>query len=284
LPQHGQLSDPDASIITSDQLPYPLAEGKIQLLYTPNICFVGKDTFEFQADDFDTSSDGGRSASATVSLFHPMILNTGFEQNLPADWTILDGYSDDLTWSWTQMNEETMMVVDSDAAGQVFMDESLVTPDLDCSRLNFVRLVFDHNFIFNSYEIADVDIRIDGGSWQNLARYQGQDEYGIADLDVTSIAAGHRSVQFRWHYYDAFWDWFWAIFHVAVIGGSVPATGDFDEDCDVDLSNFAELAAAWQSTQGHPAFNPRLDIAEPFGQIDLADLIVFAEHWTIRLP
>jgi hypothetical protein len=284
LPGHGTLNDPDSGVIATIQLPYALPEGKNQVVYTPHSCFLGTDRFSYAADDFDPTAEGGMSQPEDISLFHPVVMDTNFETGLPAGWTIVDGYSDGNTWGWEPSGNEGMMVVDSDAAGKVFLDESLVTSAINCSRFQQVRLVFDHNFIFNSNEIADVDVRVDGGEWQNLARYSGGDEYGVADLDASALAAGHRSVQFRWHYYNAYWDWFWAVFRVSVVAGSGAAAGDFEEDCDVDLANFAQLAAAWQSQTGQPAYNPACDLAEPIGVIDIGDLMVFAENWMIRQP
>jgi hypothetical protein len=284
LPGHGTLSDPDTGVLAKTQLPYALPEGKNQLVYTPHPCFLGTDRFSYAADDFDPTAEGGMSKPAEAALTHPVVMDADFETGLPAGWTIVDGYSDGNTWAWTQSGNEGMMVVDSDAAGKVFLDESLVTGAINCSRYRQVRLVFDHNFLVNSNEIADVDVRVDGGDWQNLRRYQGQDAYEIADLDASKWAAGHRSVQFRWHYYSAWFDWFWAVFRVSVVAGSGAVAGDFEEDCDVDLANFAQLAAAWQSRSGQPAYDPACDLAEPIGVIDLADLMVFAENWMIRLP
>ncbi|NLH15290.1 MAG: hypothetical protein GX455_01800, partial [Phycisphaerae bacterium] len=283
LPGHGSLSDPDRGIITAEQLPYALAEGKKQLVYTPRPCFLGVDRFVYLANDFDLTADGGMSEPADITLTHPVVLNADFEAGLPNGWTIVDGYSDGNTWAWTESGSEGLMVVDSDIAGEVFMDESLVTPVIDCSHYNQVRIVFDHNFIFFSDEIADVDIRIDGGSWQNLARYQEQDAYEIAELDASAYAAGHSSVQFRWRYHNAWYDMFWAVFRVTVLAGQ-SAAGDFEEDCDVDLANFADLAAVWQSQAGQDIYDPACDIAEPLGFVDLADLTSFCENWMVRLP
>jgi hypothetical protein len=284
LPEHGTLSDPDAGVIAKTQLPYALAEGKNQVVYAPRPCFLGTDRFSYAANDFDPTADGGMSVPAEGTLTHPVVMDTKFETGLPAGWTIVDGYSDGNTWGWEPSGNEGMMVVDSDVAGKVFLDESLVTGAINCSRYRQVRLVFDHNLLVNSNEIAEVDVRVDGGDWQNLQRYAGGDEYGVADLDASALAAGHRSVQFRWHYYNAYWDWFWAVFRVSIVAGSGAAAGDFEEDCDVDLANFAQLAAAWQSQTGQPAYDPVCDLADPIGVIDLGDLMVFAENWMIRLP
>ncbi len=283
LPRHGSLSDPDMGIITADQLPYALSEGKKQIVYSPRPCFVGEDRFSYSANDFDLTTDGGMSEPAEVFLTHPVILNADFEAGLPKDWTILDGYSDGNTWAWTESGQEGMMIADSDAAGEVFMDESLISPVIDCRAFNQIRLVFDHNFIFFSDEIADVDIRINGGAWHNLIRYQEQDKFEIASLDVSTLAAGQSVVQFRWRYYNAYYDLFWAIFRVTVLAGHA-AAGDFEEDCDIDLTNFADLAAAWKSQNGQESFDPACDIAEPFGSIDLADLTLFCQNWMIHLP
>jgi hypothetical protein len=57
-------------------------------------------------------------------------------------------------------------------------------------------------------------------------------------------------------------------------------TGDFDGDCDAGLSDFAMLASAWLTAEGHPRYNPACDVAlPPDGFIDWRDLKLLAENW-----
>ena len=57
-------------------------------------------------------------------------------------------------------------------------------------------------------------------------------------------------------------------------------SGDFDGDCDVDLSDFALLAGAWLMESSDALWNPLYDISEPKdGAINVLDLAVFSERW-----
>jgi glucose/arabinose dehydrogenase len=57
-------------------------------------------------------------------------------------------------------------------------------------------------------------------------------------------------------------------------------TGDFDEDCDVDLADFAMLALAWLTKPGDAKWNPDYDISDANdGIIDMLDLDVFINNW-----
>jgi len=61
--------------------------------------------------------------------------------------------------------------------------------------------------------------------------------------------------------------------------GSNPA--DFDESGNVNLTDFAELAAAWLSS---PA-DPKYDISQPADDlIDVSDLTVLADYWLWQAP
>ena len=57
-------------------------------------------------------------------------------------------------------------------------------------------------------------------------------------------------------------------------------TGDFDEDCDVDMADFAMLALAWLTQPGDAKWNPAYDISNPNdGIIDMLDLDAFIDNW-----
>lgn len=156
------------------------------------------------------------------------IYETDFTGGLPDEWSIVDGYSDGKTW--TSSNPEsrsntnwtgTFMIVDSDWAGFVDMDEELITPSIDCSAYTDVTLKFRHYFMQCGSEICDVDVRVSGGSWQNVVRYQEVDASGLVVLDLSSIAGGQADVQIRWHYYDANYDYYWGIDDVEICSGSL---------------------------------------------------------------
>jgi uncharacterized membrane protein len=63
------------------------------------------------------------------------------------------------------------------------------------------------------------------------------------------------------------------------------ARGDSEPDRDVDLEDFAVLAAAWKAHQGDENYNRFCDIAEPEdGVIDELDLAVFAGNYLAEAP
>ena len=57
---------------------------------------------------------------------------------------------------------------------------------------------------------------------------------------------------------------------------------DMDDDGDVDLYDFAVLAAAWQSSPGDENWNRCCDVSEPAdGVIDLMDLAALVDQWLV---
>ena len=175
------------------------------------------------------------------------------------------------------------MIVDSDYAQWADMDEQLITQSIDCTGLVNVKLRFKHDFHHWSDELCDVDVRVNGGVWQNAARYQGADYQGLVELALSGFGAdGDPNVQIRWHYYNAQYEYYWGIDDVQIIA-TVPGqavAGDFDSDCDVDYDDLAILVSAWLTTPGQPNWNPACDIAEPNDNIiNELDFAVFAESW-----
>jgi len=168
----------------------------------------------------------------TVPTEPTVMYSTDFAGGLPAGWSIVDGYSDGKTW--TSLNpgarshtcwSGTFMIVDSDWAGFVDMDEELITHEIDCSGYESIRLSFSH--CYNSWsgdETGDVDVRVGGGAWQNVARYHGDDSSGVHEIDLSTIADGESEVRIRWRYYGANYDWYWGVDDVEITGESTSWT------------------------------------------------------------
>jgi glucose/arabinose dehydrogenase len=80
--------------------------------------------------------------------------------------------------------------------------------------------------------------------------------------------------------------------YIVDLGGEVfkivckpAASGDFEGDCDVDLTDFAMFALAWSTQLGDAQWNPKYDISDPRdGIINLNDLAVFVEEWLTGHP
>jgi len=86
------------------------------------------------------------------------------------------------------------MLVDSDAAGNVDMDEQLIL-QVDCGGWKTIRLQFDHHFkeyYADPAEIGDVDVSINEGAWQNLVRYQYESFERPEMLNLPAAARGSR--------------------------------------------------------------------------------------------
>ena len=56
--------------------------------------------------------------------------------------------------------------------------------------------------------------------------------------------------------------------------------GDFDNQCDTDMADFAVFSDAWLTGVGNISWNPVCDISiPPDGTIDTYDLAIFAQYW-----
>ncbi len=148
-------------------------------------------------------------------------------------WTIVNGGTGSgpaSTWTTTNPGGRSlglvapMFIADSDELGTgLSMDEELVSPAVDCTGQASVRLQYRHDFHWYSggqNEKGDVQVRssLTGGAWTTVAGYAGADASGVVTLDVSAQAAGAADVQVRFHYYDAVYEWWWAVDEVYLLG------------------------------------------------------------------
>jgi hypothetical protein len=191
-------------------------------------------------DLVDIQSAGGGLFSEALELVRAAVgdepLATEFGDDFSAgqgSWTIVDGGTGSgaaRTWTTTNPGARTLpltaplFIADSDELGSGFlMDEALASPSIDCSGLLGVRLQFRHDFHWYSGgqdEQADVQVRssLTGGSWTTVANFSGADASGVETLDISALAAGASDVQVRFHYYNAVFEWWWAVDDVFLLG------------------------------------------------------------------
>jgi hypothetical protein len=55
--------------------------------------------------------------------------------------------------------------------------------------------------------------------------------------------------------------------------------GDVNHDGKVDVRDVSLIGAAYASSVGSPNWNPNADIAEPFGKVDLLDIVACTLHY-----
>ena len=173
----------------------------------------------FFNENFNAGLPGTWSADAYWKDDDPGNRNTNFDDTYTPG-TIQVGYD---VW------DPPFMIVDSYYEGTVNIDASLISPIIDCSMYSDIRLVFNNwfqNYESGNQEKGDIDIRINGGAWQNVARF--------IDNYYTAVDAGRdvvirlpqsvdyqSNVQIRWHYYNANEEWFWGIDDVRLMGNMI---------------------------------------------------------------
>lgn len=242
---------------------------------------------------YNDDDDGSGAAAVSTDTADIYPVSEDFTGGIGAGWTIVDGYTDGETWraanegeystkpNWDETLTGEFFIVDSDFTPPANMDEQLITPTFDCSSYGTVTLSFRHQFVYNAGEYGDVDIKVDGGGWQNILRYQSSTS-GDVEVDITAIAAGHSAVQVRWYYHNAYYDWYWGIDNVLIAGvsESVSVKGDLEPDCDVDFADFARFGQGWLSTEGGSNWNEACNLAEPGDTvINALDLAVLVQNW-----
>ncbi|MBN2828790.1 MAG: choice-of-anchor D domain-containing protein, partial [Candidatus Cloacimonetes bacterium] len=196
---------------------------------------VGTDATSTQ--NLTISNTGGQALSYTIApeASSGVLLDENFDTGLPGDWQIVDAGTSTDTWQnianyggTNSIDGTSFMFVDSDAAGSgVTVDEQLITPTVSCSGVQALYLDFDHFFQFYSSggaEKAEVDVW-DGSTWQNVlsmtsANVGSWTTPDHQNIEITDYA--NSELRVRFHYYDADYDWFWAVDNVTITatGGS----------------------------------------------------------------
>ncbi len=154
----------------------------------------------------------------TSSIFY-----VDLTQSLPGDWTIINGGNTVDTWTYLE-GGFGVFCDDRSAGSAAVMDEQLISPIVDCSRLTSVTLVYFHNFNGGSKtntDQGDVYVSNDGGtSWNNVATYlPGTLRQGTDTIDITSLAAGQSKVMINFHFRDfGKYGYWWQVFNVRISG------------------------------------------------------------------
>lgn len=63
-----------------------------------------------------------------------------------------------------------------------------------------------------------------------------------------------------------------------------PLLGDMNEDNAVNILDIVAIASIYGGKQGEPTWNPSVDIAAPYGVIDICDLVTCAAHYGEKYP
>jgi hypothetical protein len=184
-----------------------------------------------------------------------ILLATDFGSGIPAGWTVVDGHSDNKKWVTNNPGQRTssywtgnFCIADSDNAGYVDMNEVLITPVIDCTDALEVTLKFSHDFVSSGGEKCDVDISVNNGAWQTILQYTESASGNIVE-DISEFAANQSNIRIRWHYYNAYFDWYWGIDNVQIIGnyrtGGMQMRMDDDGGSTLKNSQMAELESSF---------------------------------------
>ncbi len=155
------------------------------------------------------------------------LLSENFDSaSLPTGWTTVDNMGNG---NWTFVNDYNgntldgtpFAMIDSDSYGQADLDAELTSPEVDVSALNSVFISFDQ--YFNAYdgdsltEVGDVDV-FDGTQWVNVYSVTSDTgAWGNPDHQIIDVTA-YKNANFkvRFHYYNANYEWYWAIDNVMI--------------------------------------------------------------------
>lgn len=312
LPAHGRLTDPAATPITS--VPYTLVNNGNTVDYWPCTYFTGQDTFDFKANDGGIPPQGGDSEPATVTIDVNNVIYTTFEPqtNVYAPWPIDTYYHDQRTQVIYLSSEMGDAKTITDLALNVYQALGQTLNNWTIRMKHTSRSYYSSPPYFETAGWTTVyqnNESISSAGWwsfhfQNVFEYNGTDNLLIdfiynnsyyttesycmvSDMGVERVLMAYcdstHGDPLNWtdYYNPGLWGGN-AVPNIKLISklSAQPISGDFEQDCDVDLHDFAVFASAWLSGPSDGNWNPDCDIyetSEPV--IDMLDLAVFVENW-----
>jgi len=189
----------------------------------------------------------------------------GFDVFPAAGWTIVDNVASGIVWDSYLANGRNVSgvstdaaMVDSDRGGFNPVDSELVSPVITVASLSTYVLEFDGLLrLYTGIELTDVDINVDALGWVNVGTLTGSNSYDPYVMDLTTQLTGATSFQLRFHYYNAFFDWYSVIDNVRFGNRScAPAVaGNLVSGYVVDTNTSSSLNGATVSLDGTLAAN-----------------------------
>ncbi len=172
---------------------------------------------------FGLQQNRRRPSSAQITVR----FSENFDSGIPSTWVVADSAGNGVVWqgvtdySSHTLNGTPFAFVNSDAGGSVDVDTYLTSPVITVNAApgEPVLLSFEQYFnVYSGNEVADVDVW-DGSQWVNVLRQQGSDigYWNSPDMPVIDVTS-YINAQFkvRFHYYNANYDWYWAVDNVTV--------------------------------------------------------------------
>ena len=159
----------------------------------------------------------------------------------PVGWSVVDNIGNGQVWKFTDpggrgnltAGQGNFATVDSDDyEGDGVQDTELRTPVMDFTGQPEVRVVY--NSLYRTYlindttDIANVDVSLDsGGTWTTVYTHTAEiSEAERVNLDISALAANQPTVQVRFHYFDAHYEWYWQVDDVLVGLQTCKPTGE----------------------------------------------------------
>ncbi len=183
--------------------------------------------------DFDLVVDGtaancptGYHRFETVEAFSSPALPTGWaNQDLSGNGTIWSFDDPGLRGNLTG-GTGGFAIFDSDHWNPLpsNTDAALVNPVRDISQMGSLGISFRsdfYRFIEPPEEVAQVEVSYDGSStWTPIWSHSGTDDRGPKQIsiDLTPSLAEQNTMQVRFRYFNANWDWWWQVDDVMITG------------------------------------------------------------------
>ncbi|MFA7057967.1 MAG: hypothetical protein WC155_10500, partial [Candidatus Cloacimonadales bacterium] len=158
------------------------------------------------------------------------IFSANFNDHDLTNWDIDYLYSANHTWhiednlNGSSINGTPFLFINSDVAGFNDLNDTIETSTFDVSNYSEIKIEFDHFYKRYQTAVADVDFWT-GSQWINLGRWQGTDTgswTAPAHFSHTLTNQGYSDVKLRFHYYNARYDWYWAVDNLIVSGEEIP--------------------------------------------------------------
>ena len=180
----------------------------------------------------------------------------------PPGWTVVD-HSGGGAWTFGDQNGEpnhtggsgNFAVVDSDFYGSsAVQDTDLVSPLIDLTGVSTPSIGFNNDYAPFLDTVGDVDLSLDGGTTWTTVLHQERDSHRGPSVVTIPIpqAAGHSTVQVRFHYSDA-WGFWWQVDNIYVgLRSCAPIPGGLVAGQVVDGNTGTPMAGAVVTSDDAP--------------------------------